>query len=97
MKKNCKLCGGAMVWEHPEIPGLFLSSSCNIEEWPICHDCMVEHCCQTNCLGCEYGKYPDCRFLNLKKHYMDEDNHGEGCGANVDDAVETDGIPARMV
>jgi hypothetical protein len=34
---------------------------------------MVEHCCGTNCYACEYGKYPDCRFLDMKRHYMSED------------------------
>lgn len=73
LTKNCKSCGCKMVWEHPDIPGHFMASSCDIEDWPICHDCMVEHCCQTNCLGCEYGKYPSCQFNELKKHYMEED------------------------
>ena len=73
MTKKCKLCGGNMIWENPYIPGHFHESSCNIEDWPICHDCMVEHCCHTNCLGCEYGKYPDCRFLEMKQHYMSDD------------------------
>lgn len=71
--KNCKLCGARMVWENPHIPGHFHESSCNIDDWPICHDCMVEHCCSTNCSDCEYGKYPDCRFLDMKRHYMSED------------------------
>ena len=73
MEKNCKLCGCQMAWGHPSLPGMLMESSCNIEEWPICHDCMVEHCCSTNCYACEYGKYPDCRFLSLKKHYMEKD------------------------
>jgi len=73
MAKNCKLCGCAMVWENPHLPGHYHESSCNIEDWPICHDCMVEHCCQTNCLGCGYGQYPDCRFSDMKHHYMTEE------------------------
>jgi hypothetical protein len=71
--KNCKLCGARMVWENPHIPGHFHESSCNIDDWPICHDCMVEHCCSANCLDCEYGKSPDCRFFDIKQHYTDED------------------------
>ena len=73
MVKNCKLCGCNMVWENPHIPGHFQASSCDIEDWHICHECMVEHCCQTTCLGCEYGKYPDCRFLEMKRHNMKKD------------------------
>jgi hypothetical protein len=73
LAKNCELCGVKMVWENPYLPGHWQESSCEIEDWPICHDCMVEHCCRTNCLGCEYGKYPDCRFFDLKRHYMSDD------------------------
>ena len=70
MEKNCKLCGCAMVWVNPVLPGRYLESSSNIEDWPTCRDCMIEHCCQTNCYGCSYGKYPDCRFLDMKRHYL---------------------------
>ena len=69
MKKNCIICDCEMVWENPHIPGHFQESSCYIDDWPICHDCMVDHCCQTDCLWCEYGKYPDCRFYEMKMHY----------------------------
>jgi hypothetical protein len=31
---------------------------------------MVEHCININCYACEYGKYPDCRFIEMKKHYL---------------------------
>jgi hypothetical protein len=71
--KNCKLCGGAMVWESPRVPGDFHASSSDIEDWPVCRDCMAEHCCHTNCLGCEYGTYPDCRFIEMKQLYMDNE------------------------
>ena len=74
MTKNCKLCNTGMIFENPCVPGRFHESSCNIEGWPICHECMVEHCVNTNCLGCEYGKHPDCRFLSLKEYYMSEDD-----------------------
>jgi hypothetical protein len=70
--KKCKLCGDRMVWENPHIPGHYHASSSDIENWPICRDCMIEHCCSTNCLGCEYGKYPDCRFFDMKRYYMSD-------------------------
>ena len=76
MTKNCKICNGAMVWENPHITGHFHTSSCYIEGWHICHDCMVEHCCKTNCYGCSYSKYPECQFLELKRHYMRKDVEG---------------------
>ena len=70
--KSCKVCGCSMAWVHPVLPGRILVSSCNLEDWEICHECMVEHCCGTNCYACKYGKYPDCRFLEMKRHYMSE-------------------------
>jgi len=68
--KCCNVCGCTMTWENLCLPGHLQESSCNIEDWNICHDCMVEHCTQTNCLGCKYGKYPECPFIAMKKHYM---------------------------
>ncbi len=76
--KHCKSCGCALVWENPHIPKHFHASSCNLEEWPVCKDCMIEHCCRTNCLGCEYGQHPDCRFLDMKRHYMSDEAETEG-------------------
>ena len=61
----CEVCGQKIVWEHPDIPGLYLSSSdyinCNI-----CRSCLTEHCNQTNCLTCRLGTWPNCRHLWLK-------------------------------
>ena len=71
--KNCKLCGGNMVWENPYIPGHFHASSNDIEDWGICRGCMADHCCSANCMGCEYGKYPDCRFFEMKQNYMEDE------------------------
>ena len=73
MVKDCKLCGDRVVCENPHLPGCFHEGSSNLEGWDICHDCMVDHCVTTNCLGCKYGEYPNCRFLEMKRHYMEED------------------------
>lgn len=73
MIKNCAVCGGKMSWENPNLPGHFHASSNDVEDWHICRDCMVEHCADSNCFGCDYGKYPDCRFLEMKHHYMEND------------------------
>lgn len=64
-EKRCDTCGCKMVWEHPDIPGLFMASSSFIGG-DTCHECMSEHCSTTNCLGCERGHYPDCQYLSLK-------------------------------
>ena len=68
--KSCEVCGCGLEWEY--IPGVRLSSSANIDGFPICDSCMIEHCVSTSCLGCERGRYPDCRFLEIKADYMGE-------------------------
>lgn len=69
-KITCVMCGSEIVWEHPNISGLFLSSSDYIGG-DICRSCMEEHCAQTNCLNCELGTWPNCPFQWLKEQ---EDN-----------------------
>ena len=39
----------------------------------ICYDCLIEHCVETNCLGCDWYKYPDCPHIEAKRIYMKED------------------------
>ena len=63
---RCDVCGSELVWEHPQIKGLFLASSDYMEGCSTCLSCMAEYCCTTNCLGCSKGEYPSCRFLFLK-------------------------------
>jgi hypothetical protein len=70
--KSCTMCGCELVWKHPETD-MYMESSANLPDWPICHGCMVDHCVQTNCLGCGYGEYPACQFLSTKRHYMSKD------------------------
>jgi hypothetical protein len=71
---TCKLCGTEMTWERPLWPGHWVESSCYLGDgWPICYECTVEYCVHTNCLGCEYGEYPNCDFLKLKVHYRNKE------------------------
>lgn len=70
----CKMCGrklGQFVGMLSGEPYIACSSD-YIEEWDYCYSCMIEHCCTTNCLGCEFnpGNYNDCRFIDLKRNYL---------------------------
>lgn len=38
-----------------------------------CYTCWLEECLTTNCLGCKRGNYPDCKWIDLKKSYQEED------------------------
>lgn len=66
----CKMCNRELGVRMPD--GGIICSSSYIEDNDYCHECQVEHCMNTNCLGCEMGTYPDCKHLELKKHYMEE-------------------------
>ena len=72
-EKHCKECGAELLWGYPNLPGTMMESSSNLEDWPICKDCMIEHCVNTSCLACDYGKYPDCRFLDMDWYYQYDD------------------------
>jgi len=61
----CAICGQQILWEHPVGSGHFQHSSSYIGG-NTCRDCMEEHCCQTNCLQCEVGHWPDCPYRFLK-------------------------------
>lgn len=72
-EKSCDYCGTSLVWEHPDVPGLFMESSEYEPTFPgWCHTCLAEHCIQTNCLKCELRKYPMCEFLETKKIYLED-------------------------
>lgn len=63
----CEVCGCWLVHEHPDCSGLFYASSDYLGT-NLCYNCMSEHCSQTNCLGCEIGSYPNCKYAYLKKN-----------------------------
>lgn len=65
----CKMCNRELG---VRVAGSIICSSSYIEGNDYCHECQVEHCLSTNCLGCEIGEYPNCRHQDLKAHYMNE-------------------------
>lgn len=54
----------------------YCCSSDYIEDFPLCRSCLIEHCCSTNCLGCEHSPsdYHKCRFLEMKNFYLNEED-----------------------
>lgn len=69
---RCRICGDNVALK-TEDGWILKSNSEGDESKGICHDCLVEHCCDTNCLGCDLYRYPDCPHIELKKLYMEED------------------------
>ncbi len=70
---NCEVCGCWLVHEHPDCPGLFYASSDYLGA-NLCYNCMSEHCSHTNCLGCEVGSYPNCKYAYLKTNGGKDDD-----------------------
>ena len=70
---KCSDCGRALAWQ---VPGedYSICSSDYREGLDICYSCLIEHCCNTNCYSCRRGKYPECEWLETKKHYMAKDD-----------------------
>ena len=64
----CAICGTRMGVE--TAVGVIAKS--NYIGTDICHDCQVDHCLATNCMACTMGKYPDCKHIDLKRHYLEE-------------------------
>lgn len=64
----CKVCGCKMGVK--TAVGI-IASSCFIGT-DTCYECQIEHCLETNCLGCKVGNYPDCPHLETKKFYQEE-------------------------
>ena len=70
---RCRICGHKVSVCKTEDGWILSSSSEGDESKGICHECLVEHCCNTNCFGCDWYKYPKCPHIETKKIYMEED------------------------
>ena len=67
----CKMCSEELGVRLAD--GRIICKSSYIEDNDYCHECQVDHCLSTNCLACEMGAYPNCRHLDLKRFYMEEE------------------------
>ena len=68
----CRICNTS-VSIRTQGGWILKSNSEGDESKGICHDCLIEHCVHTNCLGCDWYKYPDCPHIFTKNIYLDED------------------------
>lgn len=62
---DCDLCGRPMI---REVNGATISTGEYVGT-TTCRTCMTEQCSTTNCLGCQRGTYPGCKWLYLKRNY----------------------------
>lgn len=70
MNKECTSCGHRLQWT---TQGHTVSSSDNLDDCPICFECMADHCVATECEKCSY-KTPDCQFLDIKRYYLEHED-----------------------
>ena len=68
----CRICN-TRVSIRTQNGWILKSNSEGDESKGICHECLVEHCVQTNCLGCDWYKYPHCPHTKTKMIYLMED------------------------
>lgn len=66
----CEACGRSLG---QLVPGYGIICSSSYIGGPLCHECQVEHCLSTNCLGCRRGEYPNCEHIDLKRFYQNPD------------------------
>ncbi len=66
---NCSICGSWLTDVTKD--GIGIASS-HYNGTDVCDSCIVEHCLATNCLDCNWGHYPDCQYLSMKKNYQTE-------------------------
>jgi hypothetical protein len=75
---ECANCKRALAWQVPGEDYSICSSDYH-EDLTVCLSCLIEHCCTTNCFECPHGDfpikgvYPDCEWLWMKKHYMEDE------------------------
>ena len=61
---TCNICGTEVNMKN--IDGKWVPEE-------ICHNCQIEYCLNTNCLGCIIGKYPDCEHLEIKRSLQESE------------------------
>lgn len=68
-EQNCVRCGQALVYQVQCNSPYFVATSAYVGA-PLCNNCLEEHCMQTNCLQCDIGEWPNCRYSNIKRQGM---------------------------
>ena len=87
---DCDLCGRPMI---REVSGSIIATGEYVGT-TTCRTCMTEHCSTTNCLGCQRGTYPGCKWLYLKRNYCPVtifEHHG-----NNDYSMWTTELPTEL-
>lgn len=66
-EQNCERCGSWLIMKSGSGSSTHFMASSDYVGASICRPCMEEHCAQTNCLQCELGQQPGCRYDWIKR------------------------------
>ena len=74
-EQNCDKCGRPLI---QPVQGLipFFQAKYEYVGASLCRDCLEEHCVQTNCLQCDIGNWPDCRYADIKRQGLQKAKEG---------------------
>ena len=73
--KNCVKCGRPLI-QLVQDRRPFFRSNYEYVGASLCRDCLEEHCVQTNCLQCDIGNWPGCRYVDIKRQGLQKAKEG---------------------
>ena len=79
-EQNCTACGRPLIRRMGEPSPYFVATGDYVPGAPLCRTCLEKYCTQTNCLQCELGSWPGCRYVSIKQHMMRKVSEQEGKG-----------------
>lgn len=77
-EQNCTACGRPLIRRMGEPSPYFVATGDYVPGAPLCRTCLEKYCTQTNCLQCELGSWPGCRYVSIKQHMMRKVSEAEG-------------------
>lgn len=78
-EQSCIACGRSLIYRVKADNPYFMTTFDFVAGSPLCRSCLEEHCVQTNCLQCDIGNWPDCRYAYIKRHGLQK---AEGDGGS---------------
>ena len=74
-EQNCEKCGRPLI-QLVQDRRPFFRANYEYVGASLCRDCLEEHCVQTNCLQCDIGNWPGCRYADIKRQGLQKAKEG---------------------
>ena len=71
-EQKCTGCGRPLIYLAGAGAPYFLTTFDFVAGTTLCRNCLEEHCVQANCLQCDIGQWPDCRYAYIKQCGMEK-------------------------